>query len=220
MKWISLLFSSALLFACSGQQQAQEELEVDQGYEQGKGGDYGQDDAAEGNGQEETVESSDQENYADDYSENAYGEQMNATLGNDTQASEADYSNYGEGAQYASDNSQNSYSGAELSDETLSDYSNTTTAIENVPTDYSDASAAPAVSGNLAPVAGGRVRYVPVGGVQIYNGPNGQPVGSLGQGEHPITWEEGGWLKITDGMYVPAGSLSDEGVGRPASAAW
>jgi len=72
-----------------------------------------------------------------------------------------------------------------------------------------------AASGPNSPMTGGRVRYVKDGGVQAVNAPNGSPVATLEQGEHPITWEENGWLKITTGMYVPADGMSNTGVPRP-----
>ena len=76
-------------------------------------------------------------------------------------------------------------------------------------------SASPAAGGPQAPVAGGRVRYVKEGGVQVMSAPGGAPVFTLEQGDHPVTWEENGWLRLNTGMYVPADSLSDRGVGRP-----
>ena len=81
--------------------------------------------------------------------------------------------------------------------------------------------AAPAVpasappTGSTAPIPGGRVRYVPAGGVEIFSSPGGgQVVGTLQQGEHPLTFEENGFLRIAEGWYVPVGVLSDTGVGR------
>ena len=83
------------------------------------------------------------------------------------------------------------------------------------------APAAPAAGGPEAPLAGGRVRYVKEGGVQVVNSPGGSPVFTLEQGDHPVTWEENGWLKLNTGMYVPADALSDQGVGRPGNGhAW
>jgi hypothetical protein len=74
---------------------------------------------------------------------------------------------------------------------------------------------APADGGPQAPVQGGRVRYVKQGGVQAVSAPNGQPVMTIEQGEHPVTWEENGFLKIANGLYVPVDSLSEKGVPRP-----
>ncbi len=74
--------------------------------------------------------------------------------------------------------------------------------------------ASPIASG-LTPKSDGRVRYVKEGGIQIINAPNGSPVASLEQGDHPVTWEENGWLKIADGMYLPVDGVSQKGVGRP-----
>jgi hypothetical protein len=83
------------------------------------------------------------------------------------------------------------------------------------PAATADAAPAPAPAGDTAPIPGGRVRYVPEGGVQVVSAPNGDPVVTLNQGDHPLTWEESGWLKLANGMYVPSGSLSDKGVPRP-----
>ena len=77
---------------------------------------------------------------------------------------------------------------------------------------YSGSTAVP--TSDMAPIPGGRVRYVPAGGVEVMNAPNGSVVASLGQGDHPITWDEGGWLKLGAGRYVPSGALSDGGIGR------
>ncbi len=68
------------------------------------------------------------------------------------------------------------------------------------------------------PVAGGRVRYVKQGGVQAVSAPGGQPVMTIEQGEHPVTWEENGYLRIANGLYVPVDALSDKGVARPVTA--
>ncbi|MBM4250920.1 MAG: hypothetical protein FJ146_03040 [Deltaproteobacteria bacterium] len=75
-------------------------------------------------------------------------------------------------------------------------------------------SAATSTSG-LTPRPDGRVRYVKQGGIQIMNAPNGEPVSSLEQGDHPVTWEENGWLKMADGMYLPVDGVSQKGIGRP-----
>jgi hypothetical protein len=77
---------------------------------------------------------------------------------------------------------------------------------------------APASSGGLTPRSNGRVRYVKEGGVQIKNAPNGSPVMNLEQGDHPVTWEENGMLKVADGLYVPVDGMSDKGVGRSRGA--
>ena len=82
------------------------------------------------------------------------------------------------------------------------------------PSDAPSAATA-AATGPSSPTTGGRVRYVKDGGVQAVSAPNGSPVATLEQGEHPITWEENGWLKITTGMYVPADGMSNTGVPRP-----
>ena len=72
-----------------------------------------------------------------------------------------------------------------------------------------------------APVPNGRVRYVKEGGTQAVDKPNGSPVTQLNQGEHPVTWEENGWLKVANGFYLPATSMSDKGVPRSTgNATW
>ncbi len=85
----------------------------------------------------------------------------------------------------------------------------------SVPVNTAAATPAPVAGGEGSPVPGGRVRYVKEGGVQAVNAPGGQPVMMIEQGEHPVTWEENGYLKIANGVYVPVDSLSDKGISRP-----
>ena len=74
---------------------------------------------------------------------------------------------------------------------------------------------APAAASAQAPLPGGRVRYAKQAGVQVVSSPKGgQVVRTLEQGDHPVTWEENGFLKIADGMYVPVDAMSDKGVPR------
>jgi len=77
---------------------------------------------------------------------------------------------------------------------------------------------ATASPGGLTPRSNGRVRYVKEGGVQIKNAPNGSPIMNLEQGDHPVTGEENGMLKVADGLYVPVDGMSDKGVGRSRGA--
>jgi hypothetical protein len=65
-----------------------------------------------------------------------------------------------------------------------------------------------------APASGGLVRYA-ISNVSIYDGPDGQVVGSLEQGDHPLVYTEAGWFKMFDGRYVMETGLAAKGVGRP-----
>ena len=76
------------------------------------------------------------------------------------------------------------------------------------------AAPAPAAPADGAPVAGGRVRYIKKGGAQIVSAPGGAPVGQLEQGDHPVTWEENGYYRVANGMYIPKSAVSEKGVPR------
>jgi hypothetical protein len=69
-------------------------------------------------------------------------------------------------------------------------------------------------SAAFAPASGGLVKYA-IANVSIYDGPDGQIVGSLEQGDHPLVYTEAGWFKMFDGRYVMETGLSATGVGRP-----
>jgi hypothetical protein len=211
---ISAILSLISLFNCSGSQQDEEGLETTEDTEdtaQGtedtedtETGDYAQ--GQEGNGQE---------NYADDQYEQQMDEAANNDLGNDTQATDT----------YAEEGTLNDGGGDFMGEETEATampIEDTAMAeappMEEAPQDFADDGGGmgqSAPSGPTAPIPGGRVRYVPEGGVQVFSAPNGSPVTNLEQGDHPVTWEDQGWLKITNGAFVPQGSMSDQGVGRP-----
>lgn len=198
----SILLSSLAalaLVACSGSQQDQEELEA----EDNQQANLGEDDAAEGNGQE---------NYDNEGGgNNQYAQEQGADVNSDTAEEE----------------------GAEA-DPTLDDTATAEAPVaEPAPMNAApqqaampQQAAAPVAAQTAGPTAespvpGGRVRYVREGGIQVMSAPGGTPVQTLDQGEHPVTWEENGWLRITNGMYVPADSMSDKGVPRsPASGSW
>ncbi len=203
------LGSALLLPACasSDQQQTEENLE---GSEEGNdNGSLGNDDAAEGNGQENFVDNGGDAGNQDEGTNNA--------TGNDTDA--------------VMDPTLNGASNAAMNAPVPAN--NPAGVIED-PSLAGGVPAAPAPEAAMAPapapapaateqsvVQGGRVRYVPEGGVQVVSAPGGAPVQTLEQGEHPVTWEENGWLKITNGMYVPIDAMSTKGVPRPQTgAAW
>jgi len=191
---VTVFLSSAVLVlstACSSAQQDQEELDVsDEQYDQYNQENLGEDDAAEGNGQE---------NY---YDNNQQYDQYNqgADINNDT-------SN-----EFAYDNSEGF---SNIMNPTLDNSASMPMTNSSAPMS-SNSMAAPAPTySDRAPVPGGRVRYVRGGGVQVVNSPGGAPIFTLETGDHPVTWEENGWLRLSTGMYVPVDAMSDRGVARP-----
>lgn len=194
--WVTLM--AGTLGACAGQQSQDENLEATQ--QVGNQGDLGKDDAADGNGQENLV----QDTSSPDASA---GADVNSVTTDDTAQLNATL-NGGAGDALAG--------GGAAAPLNAAAPVAPTSAAPAMP-----AASGPAAGGEQAPVAGGRVRYVKEGGVQVVNAPGGSPVFTLEQGDHPVTWEENGWLKLTTGMYVPVEALSDQGVGRPsASRSW
>jgi hypothetical protein len=78
--------------------------------------------------------------------------------------------------------------------------------------------AAPAAP--AAPATGAIVRYAS-GKVDVFDQPNGAKVRELNKGDHPLVVDENGWMKMSDGRYIGAGSLQDKGVGRdPSGSDW
>lgn len=193
-----LLTGAALVFstACSSSQQDEEELEVSN--EQNQQGNLGEDDAAEGNGQEN----------AENEFENEQGEQ-GADVNSET------------GNEFENENQQVAENTGENIDPTLDNTGGGNQAINTsapmnpaaMAAPVAAPAAAPATS-ERSPVPGGRVRYVK-SSVQVVNAPGGSPVFQLETGDHPVTWEENGWLRLSTGMYVPVDSMSDKGVARP-----
>lgn len=174
-------------WGCSGQQQDEENLEAT---DDQQANNVGADDAAEGNGQE-NYENNDQA-----------GDNDNAEVNNDT-------------ANDAAEGGETADANPTLDGQVPAE----TPPIQNAsaaPAMDPAAASAPAAPAEGAPVPGGRVRYVKEGGVQVVSAPGGgQPVMTLEQGEHPVTWEENGYLRISNGLYVPIDSMSDKGVPRP-----
>jgi hypothetical protein len=204
---IMLVAAIAAGFGCSDGQQDQEELEVAQNDQGANQQEMANEDAGDGNGQE-------------NFDAGEEGEQ----------GQEAQQANNDQGAELNSDTSDGALSeeppanpgAAPEGADPLADPGATNPAAAAPPGDPAAATAAApgpepaaASAGDTAPIPGGRVRYVPEGGVQVVSAPNGDPVVTLNQGDHPLTWEESGWLKLANGMYVPSGSLSDKGVPRP-----
>lgn len=193
MKIYAIALFAVLGAACSSQQQQQDELQTSQDDEQAV------DDQGNDGQNQENFE--DEENQAQND-----GEQVNNEVANDTQDDVVEGNLNAQGAQTAE------------------------VPVENVPVQEVPANPVPPTGGpdvaggggapppsapsDAAPIPGGRVLYVPAGGVQIVNAPNGSPVADLQQGDHPLTWEEAGWIKLANGMFVPAGSLSEKGVPR------
>lgn len=181
-----ILGISAFLLSCSGQQETEEGLEG--GNQQGN---LGADDAAEGNGQENFVEG-EGGNEAQD------GAETNSALANNP--------------------------GGEIPpNENIPPPSNEPppeqapplpTNVANTPPPAVETPAPAPANPDAAPLPGGRVLYAISGGAQVVNAPGGSPVATLEQGDHPVTWEENGWHKLANGMYVAKSSLSVPGVPR------
>ncbi len=198
---VSILLTGAALMlstACSSSQQDEEELEVSN--EQNQQGNLGEDDAAEGNGQENS----------ENEFENEQGEQgadVNSETGNE-------FENENGGQQEAENTGENI-------DPTLDNTGGGNQAVNTsapmnpaaMAAPVAAPAAAPATS-ERSPVPGGRVRYVK-SSIQVVNAPGGSPVFTLETGDHPVTWEENGWLRISTGAYVPVDAMSDKGVARP-----
>lgn len=197
LKLSCLMVSSLLLVSCAGQQQGEDNLE-----NTNQQGDLGQDDAAEGNGQENFVE------------EDGQGQEQGEETGEATNNALAEGGN-----------------GAPPDGE-LPPNTNTPPVNEpppeqtpplptNLPPENPIATQAPEApvatapaDPNVAPITGGRVRYAKSGGAQVVDAPGGSPVGTLEQGDHPVTWEENGWFKLGTGLYVSSDALSNNGVPR------
>lgn len=193
MKYGILALGLTMFTACSGQQQTQDENLETTEENNNSGNNLGGDDAGEGNGQENLVqESSSPNDLAGD------GAELNSATANDTAPVDATL-NGGMPPANPAESAPTNMAAA------------STPATAPAP-----ASAAVSADGQV-PIPGGRVRYVKEGGVQAFSAPNGSPVATLEQGEHPVTWEENGWIRIATGMYVPADSMSNQGVGRPQS---
>lgn len=184
IKRVTLASGLVMFVGCSGQQQQEENLETTEGNEEATN------QANENLGQDDAAEGNGQENYVD----NNEGAQQTAAQGAETNSAteEIDPTLDNSGAAAAPVN---------------------TAAATPVNTAAATPAAAPA-GGPGSIVPGGRVRYVKEGGVQAVNAPGGQPVMMIEQGEHPVTWEENGYLKIADGVYVPVDALSDKGIPR------
>ena len=229
----TLLFTAAIclgsLTACSSSEGDEENLEANKN---GNQGDLGGDDAAEGNGQENFVDSGESKGGAEvnsDTSASATDPGASADSGSNPLALGNASSPGGNAtapvanAAPSNGNSTKNSAGGDSS-APANDASQGTPAVNDNDTKQAKAGGATtktpapvaASSSNdpMAPRPNGRVRYVKEGGVQVVNAPNGSPVMTLEQGDHPVTWEENGWLKLADGLFVPVDGLSSKGVGR------
>ena len=240
---LGCLMAVGLLSACSDVASDEENLDAEK---TGNQSNLGQDDAAEGNGQENFVDAgntggasaevnSDTSAGGDlDLGASTSGAPTNAAPANSAPAAGVATNSSGNltaGANPSATNSGNSLLGsADLTAPTNTGANQTATAAANSPENAANSGntanvaktpepMAPASSpGGLTPRSNGRVRYVKEGGVQLKNAPNGSPVMNLEQGDHPVTWEENGMLKVADGLYVPVDGMSDKGVGRSRGA--
>ena len=216
-KHVKIFITSILCVfqACASSQQQQGDELTDQG-ESGQNN-MGEDDAAEGNGQENFATDNASQNSANSAS-------MNSDTVDEVMAEPTTNDNLGLGNAGAAPGNI----GTEAPPSNVPPAANPAAAangamMANTPAEGGAAVAPPPQASGQPippPIPGGRVRYVKEGGVQVMNAPNGQPVLTRSQGDHPISWEVNGWLKLNQGMYVPVDSLSTQGVGRPSSSQW
>lgn len=212
-RWISGVFLTSVLLAagCAGSSDDENDnLDAKGANGNADSGDLGNDDAHEGNGQDTKME-------------DAGGSKDTATasadVNSDTSSSESldaamNGAGSGGGAAGASGSPANAGapSNAAVAGDSAASAPSGPSALGGPGSGGSKA--APAPTGPTTPIPGGRVRYVKEGGAQAVNGPSGSPVLTLDQGEHPLTWEENGQLKIAAGLYVPADAMSEKGVRR------
>lgn len=137
-----------------------------------------------------------------------------------------EYANEGGGNQYANNADGNEYANAGGNQYANLAAEGANAVPEDVPVetapaaDYAvDAGAAPApapvvAEGDATPIPGGKVMYVVEGGTDVLDSPGGNPVLRLEQGEHPVTWDENGWYRISTGLYIAPDALSSKGVSR------
>ena len=210
---LSVCLSAAGTYGCSEAASDDENLETSDNTNKG---DLGGDDANEGNGQENYVD--------DDEGKNDHGgADANSATGQAANPAATD----GNGNLLGADGAGNAPANAAPSEapplNTPPANATANAAFPEAPPANVQQASAPAAApaaasvGANSPISGGRVRYVKDGGIQAVSAPNGSPVATLEQGDHPVTWEENGWLKINSGMYVPSDGMSNSGVARPQS---
>ena len=239
---VGCLMAVGLLSACSDVASDEENLDAEK---TGNQSNLEQDDAAEGNGQENFVDAGNSGGDAAEVNSDTsaggdldLGASSNAAPANSAPANSAlpaelptnSSGNLTAGANPSATNSSNPLlGGADLNAPSNPAANQIATTANNSPENAANSGntanvvktpepMAPASSGGLTPRSNGRVRYVKEGGVQIKNAPNGSAIMNLEQGDHPVTWEENGLLKVADGLYVPADGMSDKGVGRSRGA--
>lgn len=204
------------IVACSGQEQADEELQAGENDQGANQQEMANEDAGDSGNSEDFTEDENmnQQGIADQ------GADLNSDTSNDTEVGQ----DVGANNPLADNSSANPFAnntgGAPIAAEEIPPSVNPAPLNEAVATPSAPPPMAPGTqASDTAPIPGGRVLYVPEGGVQVVSEPNGSPIVTLNQGDHPLTWEESGWLKLANGMYVPVGSLSEKGVPRPFSGA-
>ena len=60
---------------------------------------------------------------------------------------------------------------------------------------------------------GGLVKYV-LSASSLYDKPDGNKIGNLEKGDHPLVFQDGEWSRTSDGYYIPDGDLTPRPVGR------
>ena len=213
---LSACLSAVGTYGCSDAASDDENLETSENTNKG---DLGGDDAKEGNGQENYVD-------ADEGNTDKGGADVNSATGQGSNTTGAGSSGNllgtGSAGNALANAPANAPANAAPAEEPPLNASSANAALPVAPPNEAPQTAAPAgaappaaVAGANSPISGGRVRYVKDGGIQAVSAPNGSPVATLEQGDHPVTWEENGWLKINSGMYVPTDGMSNSGVARP-----
>lgn len=207
---INIVSALALLYSgCSSDQEAVQELE-NSSSEEASNQEMTSEQSSEQDSGDSDFEAQDENVNAQEQNTEETGAELNSDISNDTQIAEENPPT----GQLAQENPSTN-SAAAVEQGQISQSQPPPAATQEIAQSHTTSTAElPASTSTKAPIPGGRVRYVPEGGVQVVSEPNGSPILTLTQGDHPLTWEEAGWIKIADGMFVQAGALSDSGVPR------
>lgn len=222
MKLIISIFFVTLLFsnACSNDEQETGELEANiEGEESNQATDVEQAAADEENGSDFNSQGENEGTESEPELNNDQAADVNSDTSNDTQIAEETTDTNQPAQANPTTNVATEVGNASAQVDGSANLGQTASAPSPASTNSTASTPEPLSSqegsSSKTPIPGGKVRYVPEGGVQVVNGPNGSPLFTLNQGDHPLTWEEGEWLKLADGMFVQAGILSDSGIPRP-----
>ena len=178
---------------CAGGQQQQEAVQgEDEGEDEGED-QQGQQDQQDEQGQEDQQDQQDQQEQEQ--------EQENANV------LSAEYQN-GEGEGEAVNNStEPEFEATSVAEQPAID-TGTEAAVDEAAAPQEN----PAAEATYTP--GGIVKYA-TSSVPLFSAKeNGQIVGEIHRGDHPLVFEDGGWARTSDGAYLPSHTLTNEPVGR------